>query len=457
MLCPITALSRSWAAAGWDRDGTVLASTGPVRPSDAKLRRAQVLAHNTSVALEIARELIRQKVEAQHALVKNRLSDGTAAIAIAAARESIAKARTLGEVRLFESRAAYAYWSAWRNLPVDFPKRDLHRVPGHWRTFGTRFSPLTRSPRLAVNPPNAILNYLYAVLESEARLAISTLGLDPGLGFLHADSQARDSLACDVMEPLRPQVDAYLLDWISRETLRREWFFELCDGNCRLMGSIAARLSETASKWEQMIGPIAEWVAHAVWSTSRKSTRRKRLATRLTQEHRRDAKGVAVRLTVTQTPRPESFCKHCGVKISRGRRYCANCVLELNTAGLVKAAQAGRIAAQSEDAQTFRADTQRRHAAAKAGWKASDLPTWLNESSYSREIQPRLRCVTLSALASALGISIPYAVDVRKGKRIPHPRHWKTLAELTGTSTSQPRITSRLNLSQCCEPTCRPT
>jgi CRISPR/Cas system-associated endonuclease Cas1 len=50
------------------------------------------------------------------------------------------------------------------------------------------------------------LNYLYAVLESEARLAISTLGLDPGLGVLHADSQVRDSLAFDVMEPVRPMV-----------------------------------------------------------------------------------------------------------------------------------------------------------------------------------------------------------------------------------------------------------
>jgi CRISPR/Cas system-associated endonuclease Cas1 len=71
-------------------------------------------------------------------------------------------------------------------------------VPNHWRCFGTRKSPLTGSPRLAVNPPNAILNYLYAVLESEARLAASALGLDPGIGVLHVDTDARDSLACDL-------------------------------------------------------------------------------------------------------------------------------------------------------------------------------------------------------------------------------------------------------------------
>jgi hypothetical protein len=45
-------------------------------------------------------------------------------------------------------------------------------------------------------------------------------------------------------------------------------------------------------------------------------------------------------------------------------------------------------------------------------------------------LQPRLKGVALSALASALGISIPYAVDVRKGRRVLHPRHWQSLAVL---------------------------
>ena len=40
----------------------------------------------------------------------------------------------------------------------------------------------------AVNPPNAVLNYLYAVLESDASLAANELGLDPGLGVLHRDT-----------------------------------------------------------------------------------------------------------------------------------------------------------------------------------------------------------------------------------------------------------------------------
>jgi hypothetical protein len=43
-----------------------------------------------------------------------------------------------------------------------------------------------------------------------ARKLTEELGLDPGLGVLHRDRPNRDSLACDLMEPVRPLVDAYL-------------------------------------------------------------------------------------------------------------------------------------------------------------------------------------------------------------------------------------------------------
>ena len=82
-----------------------------------------------------------------------------------------------------------------------------------------------------------------------ATVAVAALGLDPGLAFIHADEPIRDSLACDLMEPVRPQVDSYVLDWITRKTLKREWFFEQRDGNCRLMAPLAAQLAETAPTW----------------------------------------------------------------------------------------------------------------------------------------------------------------------------------------------------------------
>jgi hypothetical protein len=46
--------------------------------------------------------------------------------------------------------------------------------------------------------------------------------------------------------------------------------------------------------------------------------------------------------------------------------------------------------------------------------RLSDPPLWLNEATYRREVQPRLKGIALSALAWALGISIPYATDIHK-------------------------------------------
>ena len=56
----------------------------------------------------------------------------------------------------------------------------------------------SRSPRNAANPASAILSYLYAMLETEARIAALTGGLVPGIGFLHMDQRGRDSLTCDL-------------------------------------------------------------------------------------------------------------------------------------------------------------------------------------------------------------------------------------------------------------------
>lgn len=121
-----------------DRDGSVLVTTGPVHPSDARLRRAQALAFQSDVGLRIVRELIGQKLAGQERLAHDGLHDSTAAQVIAEARAGLTTAHTIPAIRQLESQAAYAYWSAWRSVPVMFPKKDVDRVPDRWRTFGTR-------------------------------------------------------------------------------------------------------------------------------------------------------------------------------------------------------------------------------------------------------------------------------------------------------------------------------
>jgi CRISPR/Cas system-associated endonuclease Cas1 len=76
-------------------------------------------------------------------------------------------------------------------LPIRWASRDEARVPQHWRTFGTRASPLTGNPRLAANPANAELNYLYAILETETRLASLLAAFRIGFGRLHLPVPSR--------------------------------------------------------------------------------------------------------------------------------------------------------------------------------------------------------------------------------------------------------------------------
>jgi CRISPR-associated protein Cas1 len=415
-----------------ERDGSVLATTGPVRPSDAKLRRAQALAHSSGAALRITRELISQKLAGQEQVARDKLLDTRTADTIARFRAEVPAADSIATIRLLESQGASAYWAAWHDLPINFPKKDLRRVPDHWRRFGTRQSTLSGSPRLAASPANAILNYLYCLLESEARIAAASLGMDVGLGVLHVDTSARDSLACDLMEPVRPHVDAYLLDWITRQPLSREWFFEKRDGNCRLMGPFAARLSQTAPTWVRAVAPYAEWVARAFWSTIHRPD--SPLATRLTQGNKREAKGRPAVPPAKPAPRPQNVCSACGTPVSLGRKRCVECEAIANRARMVEVAKIGRIAAHAAGPQARLAETQRRHALARWSWEPSSQPGWLNDEVYASKIQPLLKDIANPVIMSAIGVSVTYAVAIRAGRRRPHPRHWQALAELVEVS-----------------------
>jgi CRISPR-associated endonuclease Cas1 len=414
-----------------DRNGSNLAITGPVRPCDARLRRSQGLADTNDIGLRIVRELINQKLLGQEKVARDKLSDIGVADRIAEIRKRIGGIKTKQEFLSLEAHAASAYWSAWRKLPVNFPKTSLPRVPNHWRTFGPRISSLSGSPRLAVNPGNAILNYLYALLESEASLAITALGLDAGLGFLHLDNPRRNNLACDVMEPVRPIVDAYLLDWINRGTLRREWFFEQGNGNCRLMSSLTSQLAETISSWRDAVGPYAEGISKVLWTERPRNDGPRLSPTRLTQRHRRIAKGNSS-IEAIQLPKIGLRCKTCGSSITQGSTYCVRCAVDVSRANLIEAAKSGRIATISPQAQALRSKTQRRQAAALKAWSPSDKPYWLDEKTYRKEIQPRLLGSTIQKIMSALKISRPYAASIRDGKCLPHPRHWLALASLSG-------------------------
>ena len=419
-----------------DRRGSVLAVTGPVRPSDARLRRAQALAHASGLGLNVARELIRCKLIGQEEVVRHRFGNESSADQIATIREQVVNAGTVESVRSYEAAGAQIYWTVWRSLDVRFPQKDLRRLPDHWRTFGARKSPLTGSPRVAVNPANAMLNYLYALLEAESRLALSAMGLDPGLGVLHADTPARDSLACDLMEAARPLVDVYVFDWITREPLRREWFFEVRSGNCRLMAEFTERLTHTTSMWARAVAPHAEMIARELWAGRKRNSNCERIPTRLTQTHKRNARERRRERALPERPKPTRICRLCGAELKRGNSTCSGCSRSVARDNLLIAAKLGRSKTHAPIAEARRGATQVKQRMAMRNWNPERQPRWLSEDVFRARIQPLLARIEVPLIAKTIDVSKPYATWIRRGERLPHPRHWLALANLTGVADS---------------------
>jgi CRISPR-associated endonuclease Cas1 len=417
-----------------DRRGKVVVVTGPVSPSDAKLRRTQALALGNGTALNISKELISQKLAGQELLVRDMLDDAETGDAIAGFRTELPTAETIDRVRLIEALAAKRYWQAWSNLAIRWPRKDEHRVPEHWKRFGARISALTHSPRLASSPPNALLNLLYALLENESRLAAAAMGLDPGLGLLHMDTANRDSLACDIMEPVRAKCDAFVLDWLQREPLVRADFWEDRNGNCRIGSTLVARLCETSDTWRKLVAPVAEYVAQELRSSfvkpaSPSKVTKRLIATRLTQRSKREVKGSDV--PTTKNPEPEHACAGCGRSIKPARTNCPNCSVEVATERLEQITQIGRIAARTPEARAKHVASLLRHVKARSAWDENVQPAWLTSEVFAQQIQPLLANYSASAIRSQIGVSRWYAGRIREGYR-PHPRHWEALAQLVG-------------------------
>jgi CRISPR-associated protein Cas1 len=421
-----------------ERDGRVLSVVGPAGSSEAKLRRAQTLAISNGVGLETCRRLIDAKLRGQEHVLRERLNSQSTADVVARFRNKLGSAESFDVIRNLEANAAAAYFRVWRDLPVSWPKADLQKIPNHWRFVGSRQSPLTGGPRLAVTPAHAILNYCFALLEAETRLAISALGMDAGLGLgLHTDTANRDSLAFDVLEPVRPQVELWLLDWIASEPLRRADFFETATGNCRLMSPMCTKLSRTTSVWRKLVAPWAEYVARMLSASARTERARTTIApTRLTQQRRTEAKGK-VWISAIAPPKTEHLCRGCGKTITNGRSNCADCAIGRATERLISAATLGRVAARRPEARAKHVASRRRHAQACSEWDASRQPAWLTSEVFSQRIQPLLAGLSTSAIRSQIGVSRWYAGKIRQGYR-PHPRHWLPLAELVGVVPGVP-------------------
>jgi CRISPR-associated endonuclease Cas1 len=447
-----------------DADGNVIIAAGAMGFDDVHVRRAQALAFGHPVGVGIARDLLRQKLAGQAQVLDRLRQADVARASVLTAAEQLDRAKTVDELRLTEAQAAAAYWEAWSHVTVRFAKKDLAKVPEHWRIFATRKSPVSGTARRAAIPANSLINYLYAILEAEARIAALTLGLDPGMGMLHVDHRNRNSLACDLMEVVRPQVDAWALDLLERRTFSVKDFFETRQGDCRVLPPMTAVLAETAPQWAKLIAPVAETVAKKLMDAYPELVERRSEPAQISKIPSRQTPAVPTPLTqanrsagrgqhrTQERKEPEKStarklvhtCIGCGSELTEARStYCASCLVERReeyvpdflVAGpeaLAKLRAAGQDPAHGDEAAAKRAAHIRNRAVALAEWKESRAQTGdsIREIDFARDILPSIREVSLSALMKVTGLSLRYCWLIKTGQKVPHPRHWEVLLKV---------------------------
>jgi len=438
-----------------DADGQLVLASAPLTEGLTHLRRAQVLAAGNELGTRIVRRLLTDKVAGQ-ADVADRAGKADAARVIRAFAREVGAASDLGTLAGMESNAAQVYWGALADSRVLFARRDDRKIPDHWRSFGPRQSPLTHSPRNAANPTNAILNYLYAILEAETRIALLTVGLDPGLGLMHADQASRDSLACDVMEALRPAVDSWLLDLLSSSHFAKNDFFERPDGTVRLTSRLAAVLAETAPLWARAVGPVAEWVAGELLRGKGQQRgmglRKGRLPTPLTQASRSAGRGTSAqgknaKPSTSKVALPRA-CSECGKPIRSGtRKFCSDTCYEayktqvdlprFSKAGMAKLSKLraeGADPSHGGEVGRKRGASNARRAKERLKWKDLGLDVDQEKERFGRDILALLQGIPLSHIMKATGFSRRYASLARRGLYTPHPVHYDALAKLAGAA-----------------------
>ncbi len=428
-----------------DADGTLVASFAPQGTNDVARRRAQLAAASTATGAGIVRRLLTMKLRAQAetlARFQPANTDARAAIELAAGKLDT---ESLDELRWYEAVAASAYWTALATLPVRFPRAERAKVPEHWTTVGPRTSPLTNSPRSAATPFHAMLSYLYAILENEARIAILAAGLDPEVGLLHAERRSRSSFADDLIEPLRPEVDRFLLELLESRTLSLRDFIDARDGHCQLTPDLARMLAHAGPRWAPKLTTLLQSVSGMLDKGSRRAPR-PGAPQRSAQLSAPVRVGQLHRLTAAAgrpaTPLlPKTVCVVCGGTLARGLRYCSGC-RGVQQQESINAARPGAVAtiaalrAQGRDpthgggagARRRKAAATRQREVRESGGRTRDVAA--TREWFEREIRPKLQRVSIRTLTEATGLSPSYWSLIRRGRRVPHARHWAALQAL---------------------------
>jgi len=217
--------------------GRFLARVEGMRSGNVLLRRTQYrIADDETRKVAIVRGIVAAKAANQRTVILRALRDHAKTAAsevenalthaerrLSSISHQTLDAETVDVLRGLEGEAAATYFSVFDHLI---------------RVNETEFRFNGRSRRPPLDRINALLSFLYAMLGHDCRSALEAHGLDPQVGFLHADRPGRASLALDLMEELRPVLaDRLALSLINRGQLKPHDFIVEDAGGVRLTDS----------------------------------------------------------------------------------------------------------------------------------------------------------------------------------------------------------------------------
>lgn len=142
-------------------------------------------------------------------------------------------AESLDSVRGIEGSAASGYFSVFDELILQNK---------------SEFYFMNRNKRPPTDNVNALLSFTYSLLAGMCSSALSSVGLDPYVGFLHTDRPGRASLALDLMEEFRAVIaDRFVLTLINKRIIESRDFVKQENGAV-IMNDSARR--DVLSAWQ---------------------------------------------------------------------------------------------------------------------------------------------------------------------------------------------------------------
>jgi CRISPR-associated protein Cas1 len=130
---------------------------------------------------------------------------------------------SMGALLGVEGQAAIAYFKAWEGLPLKWRATARRPIPDSWRTIGPRSALRAGKPsnERAVHPVNAMLNYAYAILQSQVQIDLVARGYDPRLGIMHNPQRREEpALVFDFMEHGRRWMPQCWVSLCARHSVR---------------------------------------------------------------------------------------------------------------------------------------------------------------------------------------------------------------------------------------------